>query len=238
MTFAPLGFESTLSQYVTNSQRMFYDPNNLDSYAGSGVDVTNLFSIPDILTLTNGPTFVSTYSKHFVFDGVNDFAITTVDLGNNPIPTHTMSIWIRTGTVAGHKIMGVENGTIADRHIYMKTDGKVCYGVYDTGYHILTSTNALNNDAWHNIVGVCTGANSIKLYVDGVLNSTTSGNGYNAYGTSKLKIGSFTLDPGGWVGSGGNGYFQGKIGLAQLYTRVLTDDEVLQNYNAIKYLYI
>jgi hypothetical protein len=191
-------------------------------------------------TLINGVGYNSSNGGSLVFDGVNDYISTTTNLGTNPIPSHTISVWVKTSVASGKKIIGIENqqiGTtsnIYDRHIYVGTNGRFYYGVYDTTNRLLVSNSSLVDGVWHNIVGICTGNNQIFLYVDSILNSFGVGNSYALYGSSYIRIGSYALGvPGGWANSA-NGYFTGQIANAQIYNRALSSQEVLQNYNATR----
>jgi len=86
---------------------------------------------------------------------------------------------------------------------------------------------------WHHAVALM-GYNNHKIYVDGSEVSVSFAYGSNSVSTSKL----FGFSSGTEVYIGlrpyGNGHFQGELPVVKIYNRLLSDDEVLQNYNAIK----
>ena len=63
-----------------------------------------------------------------------------------------------------------------------------------------------------------------KWYLNGVLSATNS----NPYGTLANTSANIT------IGNGYAGYWQGDMSMVTAYTRALTDNEVAQNYNAIR----
>ena len=227
---------------IQNGLVLALDASDRNSYPGTGTSWTDLSGNGNTGTLTNGPTFNTGSLGSIVFDGTNDNVTTTTNFGSNPLPIHTISIWFRTSTANGAKIIGVENqqtgqgSTIADRHLNVGTDGKLYYGVYDTTNRIVTSSMTVTDNTWRNATAVATGANSISLYINGSLNATGIGNGYASYTTSYIRIASYALSPpnaSGWVNAL-NGYFSGSLAQALVYNRALSATEILQNYNATR----
>jgi hypothetical protein len=224
---------------VTNGLVLALDAGDRNSYPGSGTTWTDLSENRNNGTLTNGPTFSSTNGGSIVFDGVDDIVNTSLDLGTNPIPSHTISVWFKTNSASGKKIIGIENvqsgqGTsLFDRHLYVGTDSKLYYAVYDVSSHFISSSANVTNNVWKNATAICTGANSISLYVDGILNGSTTGNSYSGYSNSYIRIGGYRLEAPTHPNSL-PGYFTGNISVIQIYNRALSASEILQNYNAQK----
>ena len=72
--------------------------------------------------------------------------------------------------------------------------GTRCLGRFDSGLVYATSTNPVNDGAWHHLVGTSTDGVNIKLYVDGILQQTTAiGALYSGYSASYLRIGGYNL---------------------------------------------
>jgi predicted heme/steroid binding protein len=224
---------------VTEGLVLYLDAANTKSYPGSGTTWSDLSRSGNNGTLTNGPTFNSGNGGSIVFDGTNDYVTTTTNLGANPLPIHTISIWFKTSLASGKKLIGIEDqqtgilSTLNDRQIYMGTNGKIYYGVYDTAARTITSISTLTDNLWHQAVGVCTGANQILLYIDGVLNSSGVGNGYALYTTSYIRIANYLVGS-TWTNGTFQGYYTGNISQTSIYNRALSAQEVLQNYNATK----
>jgi hypothetical protein len=138
---------------------------------------------------------------------------------------------------SGKKIIGLEDaqtgtgGLEYDREIHIGTDGKVYFLVWDGSERSAISTNTFTDNRWHHAVGVITGdGGNMKLYVDGVLQQTTS------IGTILPYTSSSYWRIGGYMGAGWtntvNGYFTGSIDEARIYNRVLTATEVVSLYNS------
>ena len=85
------------------------------------------------------------------------------------------------------------------------------------------STTTINDDNYHHVVGTYDGSN-IRIYVDGVLESTNAESGN--FTPSNLRIGS------NYVGS--SEYYQGELPVVRLYNRTLSKEEVHQNYMSFK----
>jgi hypothetical protein len=219
---------------VTSGLVLALDAADRNSYVSGSTVWNDVSGNGNSGSLVNGLTFSN---NSIVFDGVDDNVITTKNLGANPLPTHSISIWFKTSVASGYKIIGIENaqtGTGAgnyDRNIYVGTNGKLYYGVYSGGVVTITSSMSVIDNTWRNVTAVATGTNSIKMYINGVLNATGTGNGFSAYATSYIRIGSYVLSS--WPNSN-TGFFNGSISNIQIYDRALTDPEILQNYNAQK----
>jgi hypothetical protein len=202
------------------------------SYPGSGTSLTDLSGNANTGTLQGTPTFNTTNGGTFTLNGTSQYISTTTSYANPP--ANTICIWFNTTSVAGHKVVGLENtitGTAAtayDRQIYVGTNGLAYGGVYDTAIHTAISNAAVNNGAWQHSVLTYSGTLAI-LYINGVAQTTTATTTSTQNFTGYYRIGSYKLTS--WT-NGVDGYFAGTIGPFQLYNRVLTAAEVSQNFNA------
>jgi hypothetical protein len=108
------------------------------------------------------------------------------------------------------------------------------------GQKLLESANTYSNNVWYNVC--CTIRNDesqnvsvAKIYVDGVLENTSPVyNGIAAFvPTSDVRfmIGNWVYDTQNWV-------FEGSISCIKWYDRILSDAEILQNYNALRTRFI
>ena len=120
-------------------------------------------------------------------------------------------------------IMGSWTGTMTDETLswwgYSSTPSTGSSATYirDTitaGWHIFTfNWNGSDYDIW----------------VDGNKKTTYARGGGS--GHSGLFVGVTAITP-GWTGSGWNGYFEGKMGFFRAYDKSLTDQQVVENFNA------
>ena len=173
---------------VTDGLVLALDAADRNSYSGSGTSWTDLTGRGNNGTLANGPTYSSDNRGSLVFDGTDD-EITTTNLITNPA-IFTICCWFRTTTASGRKILGFESSQFSvsgnyDRHLYMGSDGRVYFGIYDGVRKLATSTSTLNDGNWHYIVGTYGGeGTTMRLYVNGVSNATQTTSGplsFNGY---------------------------------------------------------
>jgi len=228
-------FNSSQNNKVTNGLVGLWSFDGADM---SGVTAYDRSGQGNNGTLTNGPTrTIGKVGQGISFDGVNDEITTTTNQGNgSSVKVFTISAWFKTSTASGKKIIGLENnqtGTDSnsyDRQLYVGTDGKVYFYVYDGSGKLAVSSSTFIDNNWHHAVGVSSGdGGSIKLYVDGVLQQTTAvGTIYALYGTSYWRIGGYKSP----AVMGVNGYFPGSLDDVRIYDRALTQSEITQLYNA------
>lgn len=89
--------------------------------------------------------------------------------------------------------------------------------------HANYSTTVVNTGAWFHGAATYDGSN-VRIYINGVLESTTARTGNITPGS--LNMGS---------NSGGSSeFFNGTLGLVKFYNRALTGNEIAQNFNALR----
>ena len=150
--------------------------------------------------------------------------------------TDTVSIWFKTTTSSGKKIIGFENaqtGTTSnnfDRMLWVVTDGKLRFGMFDGAYEVAASSATVTDGVWHYATGVEDNtAHTMKLYVDGSLVSTVStGVSPQSY-TGWWRIGSYNITN-GWA-SGLPGYFPGSVDEARISTTARSASWISTEYN-------
>ncbi|TAF72433.1 MAG: LamG domain-containing protein [Bacteroidetes bacterium] len=143
-------------------------------------------------------------------------------------PTNfSLSIWIKTNSLQGGWIVGLQNGGNNDRKIFMNDNGIVKFGVWDGAIRTIASTSPLNDNKWHHLVATHSTSNGIQLFVDGILNSSSTRIATTAYNGNWL-IGNGT----NWAGADGstNSFFTGSLDDFGYFTRVLTQEEINQLY--------
>jgi hypothetical protein len=229
---------------VTDGLLFYIDAANTRSYSGSGLTVNGLIGGIGG-TLVNGVGFTSSNGGSFTFDGTNDY----ISLSSSPTTftynrsNFTVSGWTNM-TALPTNYYGVilskwNTGGGNDNEFILNTDdgNKFLFAVdlddsltpdAQSNDYVLSNTTIIAN-TWYYVVGTFENG-LIKIYVNGTLeNSITSS--YTTVKTntnSSLEIGRF----------GTTFYSIGRRGMAQLYNRALTAQEVLQNYNATKKRYL
>jgi hypothetical protein len=189
-------------------------------------------------TLVNSPTFSSSLNSGiFNFNGSNNHATLPTNFFNHNAGTpFTVSFWFKTSVAQG-LILGQQNNTVIDGAsgwvpaIYVDTNGKIRTSCFWGGSVANQSVSAqsVNDNIWHNITVTFAGT-SHKSYLDGQLFATLTKTQTTYASVYYYFIGSGTRS--GWTNIGTNTYFTGQIATMMFYTRELSSQEVLQNFNA------
>ena len=207
---------------VTNGLVMYVDAANTRSYSGSGLTANGLIGGIGG-TLVNGTGFGTTNNGFFIFDGSNDH----INFGNSSTlqqTSGTISAWARTSAPGGSF-----RGIIAKQGAYGLFYADSILVSYDwaAGATRSTGINIVDN-TWKNVVltyqsGV---SNGTFIYLNGVpvLNTT-------------ITIQSQLANLFGGAEANANQFASCQISSLNMYNRVLTAQEVLQNYNATKMRY-
>jgi hypothetical protein len=216
-----------------------YTPYTLN-YDVSTANVSNT-TIADISGLENNGTMTSSAMFNLGcpntlgFDSTRE--ITTTISQNNP-QVYTLSVWFKTTSASGKKIIGHENNQTGtgsgnySRHLYIGTNGQLYFATSanGTGYTI-TSSTIVCDGAWHHAV-ISAKSGAQRLFIDGVLVGSDTKSVANPVGDNVngwWRIGGYKLT--GWT-NGSDGYFTGDIGKAAVYKIALTDVEITSLYAA------
>ena len=157
------------------------------------------------------------------FDGIDDYMNTTLPVLGN---THTLSAWFKTTASYGGAgsegtlISYISIGGGGDDSVLSVITNKVGWSDFVDDNQFGTST--VNDGNWHHAVAVVT-ATTQKIFVDGVLETTTS-NAYSA-GTS---FSHFAL---GRRANAPQRFFNGNIDEVAIWDSALTANEVKSIYN-------
>ena len=181
----------------------------------------------------NGTAFVpNIQGGYFNFDGTDD----NVTIPNSSIPssatTNNVSICFWSygvvENVANSIIEARDSGGNRTVNIHMPWVNNTIYwdvvgSSYDRITYSLAAGQSLGWNFWSFTRNSATGV--MAIYQNGAI--LTSGGGYfTTMGvTTSAKIGSYAIDTTFW---------QGRIGVFQIYNRTLSAAEIIQNYNATK----
>jgi hypothetical protein len=202
------------------------DAGKQDSYPGTGTAWNDISGFRNNGALVNGPTFNSANAGSIVFDGTNDYVSTTY---NTALNDFTACAWFNSTNISGYQRV-LDKSFFAGFWVGRNTTfanswgGGVCepnppYGRYIT----------LTDGQWHYIVSRRQGTTHTILG-DGVSNTTSGTVPSTTLSTSILGLGrEFDVGP---------SIFKGNISIVHIYNRALSDQEILQNYNATKGRYL
>ena len=222
-----------LTPAVSSGLELYYDPSQSASYSGSGTTLYDLSPSGANATIAGSPTDAGNW---FTFTGSQ--SITTSNLaGLYSGWQHSLEIWFSPSAASA---VFSDTGAGPTNTGYHATGLEV----YSAGPFYLTNAMLWNGavtrvgggtvslNSWYQLVRVYNGSNTAYAYLKKVKSSDTS-------------ITWSTPSPGWYLNFGssettkfsnGNA-FQGKLGVVRLYNRVLSQEEVTQNYNATKGLY-
>ena len=204
---------------VSDGLVFYIDAANTRSYSGSGTSSNSLVGGIGA-TLVNGVGFTSSNNGAFTFDGSNDY----INFGNSSAvqqSSGTLSAWAKASSPGGGY-----RGIIAKQGAYglFYTDNVLV--AYDWAADAPRSTGVnIADNTWKNVVltyqsGV---SNGTRIYINGVSVLTTTitvlNQINNLFGGAEANAGQYAAC---------------QISSINMYSRVLTAQEVFQNYNATK----
>jgi hypothetical protein len=212
---------------------LYLDAANPKSYSGTGTTINNLSNNLKNASMV-GTTFSSENQESFIFDGVDDGVnITSFSITNNfsvefwclPESSHQIdaqSTSSTTGTSGQKYLIGAThmdaNGGFG---VSVGNNGVSVYE-HGAGYMppLLVHETIINSFTQVTIVYV---NKQPKLYINGV---------FIKNGLTSLKSSVFLV--GDNIGYGSYGRYQGKLSCIKYYDRSLTDNEIKQNFEALR----
>ena len=222
---------------ITDGLVLYLDAANTKSYVSSSTTTNSLVgSVTG--SLLNGVGFSSENNGSWTFDGSNDY----VGCGNiiNFERTDSFSInsWINITSLSVFRAVVTKmNSSYRGYAFLIEPTSELTFILRNTlstnSLLVRTSVSSILTNKWFNIAVTYSGnslpsgvnfyINSVTYPVNTIVNNTLT---QTTITTEPLNIGARTAIP--------DGYFSGRISQTQIYNRVLSADEVLQNYNATK----
>jgi PKD repeat protein len=167
------------------------------------------------------------------FNGTDSGRMSTKTAQAGP-QVYSVEAWFKTTTTTGGKIVGfgtsaTGNSGSYDRHLYLDNSGKLLFGNYAGAIKTVATTKSYNDGQWHQAVGTL-GPDGMTLYVDGAKiatdPTTKSAQSYTGY----WRVGGDNLAS--WTNQPSSANFNGTIDEVSVYPQVLTDAQVLAQYQA------
>jgi hypothetical protein len=219
---------------VENGLVLYLDAGNTRSYLGSGTIWTDVSGNNNSGSLTNGPTFSNENGGSIVFDGVDDYVAVGNPSSLNISSQITLSAWVNLPLYSGSFVDIIAKGlsfggSDASYYLGIINDGRFSFEIVGAGRvrrSILLSAAITStfNDRWIHFMGTYNGTLQ-NLYVNGDLRGT------NTYSALDIDITTGNVNVGGTPSAR---RITGKIAQVSIYNRVLTPQEILQNYNATR----
>ena len=224
---------------ITDGLVLYLDSGNDKSYSGSGTDLYDLTSNFNNGVLTNGPTFSPSNVGSIVFDGIDDFVDISNSTSLNPTQSITMCSWVEfNGTYTGYfaPFIFKQNNYISYYEQYVLaflSTGEIEVVVGNSGYDELIVSPLSYTNQLINVVGIIDVVNQLlQLYINGELIQSSS------ITISSFDISTNSVRIGGNNTPGFPGYMGGNIYNVSIYDRVLTPQEILHNYNKLKWRFL
>ena len=205
------------------------DAANKLSYAGAGNTWADLVGGNNGV-LTNGPTFSEEGGGSVVFDGSNDYLESGSNIeitGNSP---RTFECWAYVDNSSSKNVMGggtESTGKLFDTIIW--TNGgylRVIGHYYGIGFDTIASLpnrNTINLDQWNQIVHLYDGSDAY-IYTNGEFSNSKTLN--LDTGNNKVRMFKGFYSPYDHLG--------GKGSVMRVYNKALTQQEIKQNYKALR----
>jgi len=211
---------------LTTNLRQMWDAGNIISFLSGTTSTYDLVSDSVTGTTQNGVGFSNGYGGFWNFDGTDDRIIlgSSITMGNGSTGW-TISAWVKTTT----NVNGLGQGTIISNQsggpVYSQlciNSGKICYWVYKTSWVQYTGNTNVNTGNWVNLVWRNNASNTMNFFVNGNLDGTVSDS----------SIGGPTTNPLDSIGRSWTSTFAGDIALIMIHRAALTQNEIIQNFNA------
>ena len=237
---------------VSDGLVYYLDPANTRCYGGSGTSTNSLIGGIGA-TLYNGVGFTSSNNGSFVFDGSDDYIFHNARTANTEFQYNSAFTIMSYCKITENSNVGYivtnrstdGNGTIYSGWALFQNSGNISgiIGGYPGGNTLswrwaITSTTTFNNlvfNKWAHITFINTGiAGEQKIYINGVnytsfaYEETSPPYTINYTGTHRICLGQDGF---------GYHYLNANIGQVQIYNRALSQQEILQNFNATRFRY-
>ena len=206
------------------------------SYPGSGTSWTNLVDESSKGTLTNGATFSTDDFGTIVFDGTDDLVTQPYDMSN--MSEFSIEFWAKTyntGSTGGDNnaaLAGPNSGGTYIRTGFSKSNERLSILFYVDGAEDQKSMSTNINYSDFNPLGhnhymlTIKDQDSMNIYFNGELKATESTGAMMTTGMDNYyqRIGNYASAF----------LWTGDIPVCRLYSRILTANEIKQNYLALK----
>ena len=228
---------------VENGLVLHLDAANPRSYPGTGTGWFDLSGRNNHFTLFNSPVF---NNNKFVFDGINDYAVSTNTIADlSTTNSFTIQYICKPTTYPNHngsnsKVIceysanyNNNNNTFLNYYSSDQGDSTIVTATKGGGYNFSTFDKSLFSDLnWkfgnficnRNISGAQTSFYTQAQKRTAISSPQTA--------TNKANFGNYNL----YIASrgGSSSFTDFELAFFTIYSRVLTDSEILQNYNALR----
>jgi hypothetical protein len=145
--------------------------------------------------------------------------------GSGSLPAaSTLEVWLNHAAAVQSPVVTITQAGVEQPTLYIDAAGKLW--VYDAPNTGLSSVSLLATGGWHHVV-VVWDTGTLRLYLDGVVDSTIGSATRTVIGVGPIAIGH---DPA--FGAGTSAFFNGSLDEVAIYPRALTPTEISDHYAA------
>ena len=207
---------------VTDGLVLYLDAANTKSIVSGSTTWNDLTRNQTICTVVSGITNYNTNNLgSIVFNGTVGYLSNIVNTYNANSGS-TMSCWFKPTTIGSFNVIFSHDSNTNNGYRLQINNSKLTFTLGAVSDYVTDYT--LSIDRWYNAVA-CISGNVANIYVNSIL-ITTLNIGVMLGNPNLFRIGRNVVE--------NNFHFVGDISNTTLYNRMLTSQEVLQNYNAIK----
>lgn len=205
------------------------DAGNKDSYSGSGTSWYEISGSGSTATLTNSPTFTSTYGGGFIFNGSTTYALVTTasrfDLGTG---SATIIGWFKT-TATGLNCIASKRSSGSGFQLYVLNAKLYADGANTDGK--LSSQSVNTGKIFCGAVVYDRAGSLMRLYINGVEDGNIALASTTLTDVNDINIGR------GTYASIPRDYFNGTIYQVQIYNKALSPKEMRENFELMRSRY-
>jgi hypothetical protein len=221
---------------VTNGLVFCIDPTNRQSYTSGSTIVYDLANTTTGATLFNGPTFSTGSTSNFItFDGTNDYFYANYVHNQS---SHTVITFVKLTTLNDDWIPIIEfNGSDGGNkaHYYIQGLDSTLFTGYKRGFGGNFFNGATSYEQWATPVLFETNANQwlmLTARLNGTSGDTFVNKNQSRPTTTGISYSNIPITSIGNTRLSQSFYYGGNLGLVLYYNRALTDNEIIQTYNA------
>jgi hypothetical protein len=219
---------------VTNGLALCVDAANQKSYPGSGTTLTDLSGSGNTGTLVNGVVFSGNNKGIQTFDGNNDFS----QMLNRTMPAtlypFSYNIWFNVSRIhtVSQAVLSVLDSSSSSRYwclAILNDTNELFVTRRNTSTVSTTLGYIISVGEWYSAHVNFNNTTSVEVFVNGesIFNSTALTAVASSTAANDVLLGVLRTSSPTW-------YLQGSLGPANLYNRILSAQEIQQNFNATR----
>ena len=223
---------------ITEGLILNYDFGTVETFSGSNTSVYNLVGTGLTGTTINGPTYSTDAGGSLNLDGANDYVFTNNNTLLQPANL-TIELWFKLNVTLTSQptsfpllVDKYSLGTPRSgyRLLFDKGANQLQFSVFGTSIESIVYISGANTkiSTNYNCVHGTFDGTSTKIYLNGVLEHTVLGANTINYNNEDLYLGAY-------FDGGIQHNINSRIYKLAIYNRALTQSEITQNYNAMRY---